>query len=341
MDASSHTDRMRRALSLSLFFLLATPGTPPALWSQWEDAPPISAFVPTRPAARPSEATVYDSVAAGSLYVQTHAQALDWRKLFEGTERLVYLGDIHWVKSQKTELASHMGELRDAGITHFGLEMFETDDQASLDRYCENTADARAVNPALERWGWGVKENLLSMLKAACAANLKLVALNYSFTEQDEEYRREVAARISDADRMKIMDRRMAENIVAFMGRNPGARVVYFVGKAHITHGEQAAMLRKAGISTAARLFVDGVDGLSVNRHVLNLESGIRSAGMDRTRISLPAPTDGAFMWSDLSGHHSVSTADVHYIFVPEVLAEAEERRKMSARELQDSVKLN
>ena len=212
-------------------------------------------------------------------YTKANAQPLDWKALFGGEARVVYLGEPHYVKAVKNILASRMDDFKKAGITHIGLEMFGTDRQGVLD-----TFDPAQTRDTLKKeWGWE-PDAYTGMIKAADDASMSRVALDMPAKDRAKMQTECKASGRKGCmgELFQARDKHMIKALSRFLSENPDARILILIGNDHLEVTHQPEALTKAtGVKTRSYSFLFGADFFDV---------AIDEAGLTWKDTFLPLP---------------------------------------------------
>ncbi len=223
-------------------------------------------------------------------YVKNHSEPLDWKKLLGGNESVIYIGEIHPNEAIKRELAEHVGDFKEAGITHLALEMLPDDKQPALDSFCKSgTCGQKILSSLTEEWGW-VPDSYMGLIEAARKAGLKLAALDTPHSIQKKNDER-VAEGGDCADACSMgnsscegRDCRMAANIEKVLSKDPKARVLVLAGSFHVQATTQPEHLKRIyGKSSKSYSFLTGGSVF---------DKGVSEAGFSDSRISFRVPKD-------------------------------------------------
>jgi Haem-binding uptake, Tiki superfamily, ChaN len=204
----------------------------------------------TRLAAAVLLAAAAASAAAGG----KDAPALDWRALAAGPARVIYVGDRHDVRAIKRELAAHMEDFADAGITDLALEMLPREDQPLLDACCGTPASRAAVLKAIGPYWMSPPGDYLALIEAARAAGIRPRALNVDPDGGRRDGDGAGPAACSDRNLA------MAATLEGFLAqpRPPGAppaRVLVFIGAEHARADAMPLCLKNDGIASRSYRF--------------------------------------------------------------------------------------
>jgi uncharacterized iron-regulated protein len=154
-----------------------------------------------------------------------------------GDERVIYFGESHWDSAPKIYLASKMRELKELGITHIILEMFNYDSQKLLDGYAAGKiSDLEIINYLNANWGW-IPQRHLQILNAARAAGIKTIALDkreQNVVSRYEQAKAQGERPDSNLGRNEKDDLHMANVVAATIKASPRNRVVVLIGVSHI-----------------------------------------------------------------------------------------------------------
>lgn len=128
--------------------------------------------------------TAYRLLAGESVHLApTARQLVDYTRVL-GSHRVLYCGENHWDLGAKADLITALPALRQAGITHLGIEMYfaDRDTQAVLDAHCDrrDTASLHALRQRLYYFGqqYGCAPAYERLVTTAIAHGIRVVGIN-------------------------------------------------------------------------------------------------------------------------------------------------------------------
>ncbi len=198
-------------------------------------------------------------------YIRENAQPLNWTSIASHNSQVTYVGENHYAANTKLELAARMQEIRNAGITHFGIEVLDDEVQVLLDAFMKDGSRRAEIQALVHNDGWGT-ENYMKVFDAARAAGLRLVSLNLPYDphysiDENVYYRCQEKANSKYPCTMKqsvciIWDCWMASIINQEVIENPKAKFLVLIGSAHTSKGMQPKYLSEYGITSHSFNFV-------------------------------------------------------------------------------------
>ncbi|MCX5797787.1 MAG: ChaN family lipoprotein [Elusimicrobia bacterium] len=197
-------------------------------------------------------------------HVKTHAEALDWQKVFAGPERLIYLGERHPDARPKRELDLHLREAAAAGITHLAIEMLGEDRRSLLKRYEQRKAqDAELVEAFMKDWGpkdrGFMPEEYAKVLASAREAGIHIEPLDFAMAEKDKMWRicvKQKSEKQCDDEELQNRDNQMMSSLNILLSKPETGRVLAWTGTWHACQLEGAAKLAARGVSSRSYYLV-------------------------------------------------------------------------------------
>lgn len=159
------------------------------LWQSVRSTQPIQEYADTidmtLPAAQRLPATTaYRLLAGESVHLApTAKQPVDYTRVL-GNHRVLYCGENHWDLGAKADLTKALPALRQAGITHLGIEMYFADRemQEVLDTHFErrDVASLRVLRQGLRYFGnqYGCAPAYERLVTTAIAHGIRVVGIN-------------------------------------------------------------------------------------------------------------------------------------------------------------------
>jgi uncharacterized iron-regulated protein len=203
-------------------------------------------------------------------HVNEKASALDWKTALSGAERVFYLGESHHSGETRRELVRSMKSIKEAGITHFAMEMLAEEYADAVRKYCCDGSCDKNVFESFEKFGWD-EQAYMATAEAAQEAGLKLVAIDlpYAIRKAVSDRTRQLE-RSDDTEAIKEYcrlkediyakrDERMAKNIADALKADPKARVLVLVGARHALKSNQPKVLtEKHGLASKSFVATSG-----------------------------------------------------------------------------------
>ncbi|MBI5200787.1 MAG: hypothetical protein HY925_04290 [Elusimicrobia bacterium] len=193
-----------------------------------------------------------------------NATPLKWRELLAPGARVVFVGDSPTRRQGKLYLAAMAGDLAAAGVTHLALEL-PASRQPDLDAFCSGRDEGRVREALWQAQGLEAGDGSLRLLRAACTAGLRLMALD---------------PREDDSPRCPAMAARLA----GVLEGQPGTRVLAVLSRPLVAERAQPAALRKLGFSTRSYAF------LTPDPDDRKYYQALDAAGLRASALLLPCP---------------------------------------------------
>lgn len=166
-------------------------------------------------------------------YVKAHARPLNFVQLVEVSTPVIFIGESHDQDMPKQLIAENMKSLKDAGVTHIGLEMFNSNRQSVLDGYLAGKVPYERVLKVLKgEWSW-YPEEYMNILNAARTHGVRVIAL-------DGRHRLKKSQRhFSDSSTTKFRDQHMANILATTFQEDQVGKILVLVGANHARCGEE------------------------------------------------------------------------------------------------------
>lgn len=154
-----------------------------------------------------------------------HSQrALDWDQLARQPGRVFLFGEYHGIRALHRELIRGMKVLKAHGFTHLGMEFLREDDTEVVEGFEGRRVDDDLLLQRFRRRPWWCPESYLEVARAARDLGIKLVALDETTEEFDED----------PSDRRHVRNRRMVANIQRVLDAQANARMFVLAGENHV-----------------------------------------------------------------------------------------------------------
>ncbi len=187
-------------------------------------------------------------------------------KLLVKDSRLIYITEAHPEVTTKEFLKDTLKFFKDQGVTHLGMEMFNSNRQKDIDQYQGrgSESDVKRIKELLDNeWGWmPVTEYYFDVIKLANSLGIKIVAI-------DGRHLYPVEANKKEAER----EAHIAKNIKKVLGEDNQNKMVTLVGSKHgYREGKVSTpimsrdVLDKEGVSSLSyKVYFSGESGYSTN----------------------------------------------------------------------------
>lgn len=216
-------------------------------------------------------------------FIKKDRQLVDYSQMVSPQTRVIALGETHTREITKREVMDHLEQFRDLGFTHFAMEVFGTDVQATLNEYQVNgTRKEKLLQYLKEHWGEYSAEAADLYLQAVGEAKrvgLQVVGIDLPHSEKDQY---PLESREGSTKRDEIM----AQTVRAILDENPEYKVVTFTGSFHAGKSEDtmADILTTNGIETVT---VDILGGKPEGESLF--EESAEKAGVAGERFMVPS----------------------------------------------------
>lgn len=179
----------------------------------------------TNPVAQRIPATTaYRLLAGESVHLApTAKQPVDYTRVL-GSHRVLYCGENHWDLGAKADLTKALPALRQAGISHLGIEMYFSDreTQAVLDAYFDrrDAASLQALRQRLYYFGhqYGCAPAYERLVTTAIAHGIRVVGINGYPTQRG------------------LANAAWAATIADVLAGSADARMIVYGGSLHMGH---------------------------------------------------------------------------------------------------------
>jgi hypothetical protein len=210
--------------------------------------------------------------------------SVDYAQIFSPDKRVVFFGERHDDLTQKDEIISRLGQLKQKeGLTHVALEMLNDADRPYVKEYFAGTGSRQIVLDRLKaRWSAypGAPEKYMEVIDAVKAARLQPIALDESGSFSDDH---------TDSP-FRNRNERWATRLSDVLKSDKVATILVYSGRDHVGYGgsgDHANEILKSefGYSSNVVLFSSAIDDSS------NLAGRVSIAaagmGLKRTAFAL------------------------------------------------------
>lgn len=227
---------------------------------------------------------------------------LDYKNVLKD-HKVTLLGEHHKDNAAKEHVAEYAKNMKDAGATHFAVEMIPQKMQPTLDKFMKGDKEARKeiqdyLNKTWDQSYPGTGEKYMKMLDAVKDSGLKIVGMDINgHIDKGEKGRTE-------------RDQAWANSISNILKNDPNAKVVAYGGSAHFerntawtkstnellkdNHKIDSQVLNLSGLPTKPTDRHD--ESLRQNEHnpLYRLSEYGRQAGQDGRSIHVPLAPKGS-----------------------------------------------
>src|SRR3989339_605330 len=177
-----------------------------------------------------AETTPYDSFEGLVEFIATERQPIDYALLVRPDTQVLALGESHLDYTTKKEVENCLTQLKEKGVTHFGLEFFGIEMQPILDAYAKtrNENDKKVLMKHLETYSKKDANLYLNVVEKAFFLGIRVVGLDIP---QKEKNHYETSQKI---ELQQIRNPFMAQKIEAILSENKKYKIVTFSGSGHI-----------------------------------------------------------------------------------------------------------
>ena len=190
--------------------------------------------------------------------------------------------------------------LKKSGITHIGMEMFNSNRQPLLNEYFAGRASRNDVLDLLDgEWGWRAND-YMKLVDSAMAEGIQIVALN-------GRHLLKLMPKQSHSSELKFRDEHMASVLADLVLKTPNAKVLALVGFAHARYDSSSSgevyqpqiLLGSKNIGSVSYI-IDYLDPrFSGNKSPLRVVKGpirtaVEDSGLSSQWLFLPVPREKA-----------------------------------------------
>lgn len=217
-------------------------------------------------------------VARAVLHVRDRAQKMTTETFVSSDFAVTFIGETHRDLDIGRMLVRKLPALKRAGLTHVGLEMFNSNRQASIDGFLAGTVSRADVMKILEsEWGFS-SEKYIEILEAVKENGLRVIALDRRAVGSDRY--------IPSAAERNV---HMASTIAGVIQAQPDAKVLALVGRNHVERADSArsGVLLSTSLSdygTRSRTYI--ADSLADRRSTM--QQAVMRSGIDRSGLLVP-----------------------------------------------------
>ena len=158
-------------------------------------------------------------------YIKSWAEPVSLTRLFPLGIKVFFIGETHSHVPPKRWLTLNMAGLKSLGVTHLGMEAFNSSQQTILDDFEKRKNSRAEVVAALDQWGWK-KSEYMAVVKAARTNGIRVVALD----ARDLVKKRDD---LTEDEQFQFRDSHMADRIADAINSDRQARMVVLTGSYH------------------------------------------------------------------------------------------------------------